>query len=338
VSHQLINVFAATLLGGEVCFGGGGGIGRDAEDLVADLRRCRPTVLFGSPLIFAGVIDEARRTLQRRALGRALWRRLERQAGRTVASGMIVRGREPLLGRLIGRQLRKALGLQEVREIFSGTSPLDAGLHAFLGTLGWFVRNTYGLSESGGAATISAGDRMVPGELGAPVEGVDLEVDWEGQLWLRGPSMMRGYVGGPLLDAGDWLATGDLVGPDRRGALCFHTRASSLVHTGDGLTSLDAIEKTAARTFPGTTAVAVAAGEDSVDLYVFSDDPTPSLSGRAILGAPGLDCVRRAAVVTGSPSPARFEIGPTGKARRWMIERHWQERLVERQERLLPAA
>src|SRR5262249_23164991 len=51
VSHQLINVFAATLLGGEVCFGGGGGIGRDPEDLVADLRRSQPTVLFGSPLL-----------------------------------------------------------------------------------------------------------------------------------------------------------------------------------------------------------------------------------------------------------------------------------------------
>ena len=31
---------------------------------------------------------------------------------------------------------------------------VDANLHAFLGTLGWFVRNTYGLSESGGAASL----------------------------------------------------------------------------------------------------------------------------------------------------------------------------------------
>jgi long-subunit acyl-CoA synthetase (AMP-forming) len=336
VSHQLINVFSATLLGGEVCFGGGGGIGRDAEDLIADLRRSQPTVLFGSPLLFAGVVEEARRALQRGAAGRALWRRLERHAAGTVANGRIVRGREPLLGRLIGRRLRKALGLQHAREIFSGTSPLDAGLHAFLGTLGWFVRNTYGLSESGGAATVSAGDRMVPGELGTPVEGVELEVDWEGQLWLRGPSMMRGYVGGPVLDAGEWLPTGDLVGPDRRGALCFHTRASSLVPTADGLTSLDAIERTATRMFPGTRAVAVAAGDDTVDLYLFCGQEGGLVTPRDILGAPGLECVGRAAVVPGSPSPARFEIGPTGKARRWMIERHWQEFLLGREERLLP--
>jgi long-chain acyl-CoA synthetase len=335
VSHQLINVFAATLLGGEVCFGGGGGVAREAEELVADLKRSRPTVLFGSPLLFAGVVEEAHRALERRAIGRAVWRRLQRHTQRTLERGVIVRGREPLIGRLVGRRLRKALGLRHARAMFSGTAPLDADLHAFLGTLGWFVRNTYGLSESGGAATISARHRMVPGELGAPVDGVDLEVDWDGQLWLRGPSVMRRYLGDPPLGAPDWLATGDLVRPDPHGALCFSTRVSSLVPTAHGVTTLDEIEAAATRLYPGTTSVAVKAGDNSVNLYLFGDHHTLPASARELLGhRPDLACVGRAALVVGAPSPARFEIGPTGKVRRWMIHEHWQGYLEERKERL----
>ena len=205
VSHQLINVFAATLLAGEICFGGGGGIGRDAEDLVADLRRCQPTVMFGSPLLFAEVANEARRTLERHVVGRAIWRRLERETQRSLDHGVIVRERESLLGRLIGRRLRKALGLQHAREMFSGTSPLDPHVHAFLGVVGWFVRNTYGISECGGAATISGPHRMTPGELGVAVDGMELETDGDGQLCVA-RSVEHAGVSGLPADGGRRLA------------------------------------------------------------------------------------------------------------------------------------
>src|SRR3712207_6983284 len=56
----------------------------------------------------------------------------------------------------------------------------SAPLHAWFAALGWFVRNTYGLTECGGAATVSGSERMAPGELGAVVEGMDLRLGVDG--------------------------------------------------------------------------------------------------------------------------------------------------------------
>jgi hypothetical protein len=82
----------------------------------------------------------------------------------------------------------------------------------------------------------------------------------------------------------------------------------------------------------------VAAGEDAVDLYLFNgDDGSGAVSSARIrAGGPDLDCARRAAVVPGSPNPARFEIGPTGKPRGWMIHEHWQDSRQDREARPLP--
>jgi long-chain acyl-CoA synthetase len=333
VSHQLINVFAVTLLGGEVCFGSGGGIGRDPEQLVTDLRESQPTVLFGSPQLFAEVVEEARRTLQRGVLGRVIWRRLEVQTQRSLERGVITRS-PSVTGRIIGRQLRKSLGLRQAHDMFSGTAPLDATLHAFLGAVGWFVRNTYGLSECGGAATVSGPDRMTPGELGGAVEGIDLKTDTSGQLWLRGPSLMKGYLGRSPLTAGDWLPTGDLVQPSSRGTFCFHARMSSLVPIPAGRTTLDEVERAANQVYAGVTAVAVADEDRTVSLFLFTGaDEMHTVQVGPEITAPELECVRRVAIVPDAPSAARHEIGPTGKVRRWVICAHWKHHLRDRAER-----
>ena len=85
---------------------------------------------------------------------------------------------------------------------------------------------TYGMTETGSGCVYS----------GVPLKGVDVRIDAEGQIHLRGPMLLRTYrnVGDPK-DADGWLATGDLgewVERDGTRRLTVHGRRGELINTG----------------------------------------------------------------------------------------------------------
>lgn len=337
ISHQLINIFAATLLAGEVCYGDG------VTTLLDDLAAIRPTVLFGSPLLYGGIRDQLHAKLAGSAVGRLLWRRLQVEMSASLDSGVIVRGGESTLGRIMGRKVARSLGLHlALGDLFSGTSPLDPELHAFFGVIGWYVRNTYGVTECGGAATISGRDRMAVGDLGAPVEGISIRLDSGGQVHLAGPSLMNGYVGAPPLVNGTWFATGDLVTRTAEGALQFTGRITSTVECDGVATTLDAIEKAVEEAHPGFAAVVAPGEAGGYDLLVLRPPedlmrvgdrptlPTATNVARVVAAARGigLGVIAAVGVVDEALSPQRGEIGPTGKIRRWRVHDNWRAALV----------
>jgi O-succinylbenzoic acid--CoA ligase len=82
---------------------------------------------------------------------------------------------------------------------------------------------TYGMTETGSGIAYE----------GLPLEGVDVEVDDQDQIRVRGPMLLRAYRDGTdPRDADGWLATGDLgrIGPD--GRLEVWGRAGDVVVTG----------------------------------------------------------------------------------------------------------
>jgi long-chain acyl-CoA synthetase len=319
ISHHLINVFSATLLGAEVCYGGG------LASLVEDLRAVRPTVVFGSPLLFGEIESEIRSDLGRSRRGRRILARLDARRDRHLEAGEIRRGDVTLLGRLVGRKAARAVGLHRARELMSGTSPLDDHTHAFLAAIGWYVRNTYGLSECGGAATISDRRRMVPGELGRPVEGMRVHQAADGEIVLAGPSLMRGYLGEPERAASDELGTGDLA-VRSLGALRFECRASRLIFAGPERVNLDAVERSTAAVLD-VDAVVIAPGRSGLEVYVVGDRrPTPA-DVLAALPDPLRDLVDGVATASGALVDGAGLIGPTGKVRRWRVQEHWRGQL-----------
>lgn len=85
---------------------------------------------------------------------------------------------------------------------------------------------TYGMTETGSGCVYS----------GVPLKGVDIRIDADGQIHLRGPMLLRTYrnVGDPK-DADGWLATGDLgewVERDGTRRLAVHGRRGELINTG----------------------------------------------------------------------------------------------------------
>jgi long-chain acyl-CoA synthetase len=108
--------------------------------------------------------------------------------------------------------LRERIG-QAFRCLVVGGAALDPVWGRILPPLGIRLECGYGLTEAGPIVSVGYVSECPPGSVGRPLPGVDVRVDDEGGILVRGPNVMRGYHGDveatakTLVDG--WLRTGD---------------------------------------------------------------------------------------------------------------------------------
>jgi acyl-CoA synthetase (AMP-forming)/AMP-acid ligase II len=120
--------------------------------------------------------------------------------------------------------------LSSLRLITSGAAPLGAALAAECGgRLGCRVKQAYGMTEFGGA--------LLPGVQARVIDcasGLDVGPGVPGEMLIRTPAAMRGYLDNPeataaTIDADGWLHTGDVVVADREGWFQIVGRVKELI-------------------------------------------------------------------------------------------------------------
>jgi long-subunit acyl-CoA synthetase (AMP-forming) len=92
------------------------------------------------------------------------------------------------------------------------------GLPAFQG---------YGLTECGSVVAVNRPGADRPGSCGRPLPGVEVTIAEDGEIVVRSPSVMDGYLGSPAKPA-EWR-TGDLGALDADGYLSVRGRKDSLI-------------------------------------------------------------------------------------------------------------
>jgi acyl-CoA synthetase (AMP-forming)/AMP-acid ligase II len=138
--------------------------------------------------------------------------------------------------------------LSKLKTIFSGAAPLGEGLtRACMDRLKCDVRQGYGMTETSPVTHSSPADptQVKFGSIGvcAPntecrivdlSTGDELGANQEGELCIRGPQVMRGYLNQPeatarTIDAEGWLHTGDVGYADTEGHFFIVDRAKELI-------------------------------------------------------------------------------------------------------------
>ena len=110
---------------------------------------------------------------------------------------------------------------------------------------------TYGLTETGSGVVYD----------GPPLDGVEVRIDADGEIHLRGPMLLRAYRDGRDPKAADgWFATGD-IGSWRDGRLVVHGRRGDLIVTGGENVWPEPVERVLGG-HPGVADVAVAGRPD----------------------------------------------------------------------------
>lgn len=131
------------------------------------------------------------------------------------------------------------------------------------------VIRTYGLTEAGSGVAYD----------GIPLDGVEVRVDEAGQLWLRGPMLLRCYRDGfDPKDADGWFPTGDAGTLDGDGRVHVHGRIAEVIVSGGEKVWPGAVED-ALRSHPDVVDVAVVGRDDDewgqrVVAYVVPGDPS----------------------------------------------------------------
>ncbi|HEX3758974.1 MAG TPA: AMP-binding protein [Kofleriaceae bacterium] len=140
------------------------------------------------------------------------------------------------------------LQLPHLRAALVGAAPLSAELAAeFTARTGAMIYQAYGMTEVSGASHLGSLDpaRNKPGSAGGLIghaearvvaidSGADVAPGERGEIWVRGPFMMKGYFEDPAatahtIDRDGWLHTGDIGYVDADGDFWVVDRVKELI-------------------------------------------------------------------------------------------------------------
>lgn len=169
--------------------------------------------------------------------------------------------------------------VSSVVEIFSGAAPLGAETEkAMEARFGARAVQGYGMTELSPISHMTVADHVRHGASGqavpltecrivAPDTQEDLPPGVEGELWIRGPQVMQGYLNNPTataetLTADGWLRTGDLAIIDEDGFMFIRDRLKELIKV-KGFQVAPAEVEAALCTHPGIADAAVIGRPDA---------------------------------------------------------------------------
>lgn len=134
---------------------------------------------------------------------------------------------------------RSRFDLSSLEELDTGTSATPPELVAALKDAfpGTQTRVFYGSTEAGPGTVLLEPDlERKPGSVGLPAAGVEVRLADDGEVLLRSPYLMSGYLDDPVAStaalAGGWYHTGDLGWLDDEGFLSIVGRIRDVIRTG----------------------------------------------------------------------------------------------------------
>ena len=120
-----------------------------------------------------------------------------------------------------------------------GAAPLESSLESFWGRLGFLVIQGYGLTETAPIVTLNHPFSTSKGSVGKAIAGVEIKIEPDGEILVRGDNVTQGYYGAPESSGAafedGWFHTGDVGELDAQGRLFIRGRKKEMIVTPEGL-------------------------------------------------------------------------------------------------------
>ena len=216
------------------------------DKIVENLAVVRPTFMAGPPRIFEKVYAKVIQTAQEEggiryrlftwALG--VGNKVSQARLLGLQPGRALRAQYALADRLVLAKIRALLG-GRIRFLVSGSATLSRDVATWFHAAGLLVLEGYALTETSAGACIVLPAKPSVGLVGPPLVGTEIKIADDGEIFVRGPGVMRGYHNLPeatveVLDPDGWLATGDVGEIDEAGRLRITDRKKDLIKTSGG--------------------------------------------------------------------------------------------------------
>lgn len=214
----------------------------DSKNVGPAMQSFKPSFLLAVPRVFEKVYNSAEQKAEAAGKGN-IFRKAAYTAiaySKALDSGKVPLGlklQHGVFDVLVYKKLRAAMGGQ-VKYAISGGGPLGTRLGHFYRAIGLIVLEGYGLTETTAPAMIGRPDALKIGKVGKLLPGCGIQIAEDGEIWLRGSNVMRGYWRNPTATAeamnGEWFKTGDIGELDDEGFLSITGRKKELLVTAGG--------------------------------------------------------------------------------------------------------
>lgn len=198
------------------------------KTLVDDLKQVKPTILISVPRIFERFHKSVwEKVKQGSEFKKKLFIKALRQQKGTLAY--------KVFDRLVFKKIRAALG-GRFRLTISGGSSLNPKLGKFFDKIGIVILEGYGMTETSPVITVNRQGQVKFGTVGTALPGVEVKIDKDKEILVRGPNIMKGYttLQREVIDAEGWFHTGDLGFMDKDGYLTIIGRKKEMMVLSNG--------------------------------------------------------------------------------------------------------
>jgi long-chain acyl-CoA synthetase len=211
------------------------------DTVMTDMREIGPTYYFAPPRIFENLLtqvlirmDDAgslKRWIFHRAMDLARRCGAEILDGRPVAAGD--RLKYALGNLLVYGPLRNVLGMSRIRVAYTAGAAIGPDLFRFYRSIGINLKQLYGSTETCAYTCLQPTGKVKLDTVGPPAPGMEVKIADNGEVLVRGPTILKEYYKRPdataeSIDADGYLHTGDAGYFDPDGHLKIIDRAKDV--------------------------------------------------------------------------------------------------------------
>ena len=232
-------------------------------------------------------------------------------------SGPLLALQAKVADRLVLSKVRARMG-GRLRFAVSGGAPLAPEIARFFASCGVLILEGYGMTECTTAATLNPPGAPRFGTVGPALPGIELKIDTDGEILIRGETVFGGYYRNPDATAeavtpDGWLRSGDIGTLDDDGYLTITDRKKDIIVTAGGKNVAPQVIENALTTSPYVSNALVVGDNRPYIVALITVDPD-EVKG---LGAPGSPEVR--AAVEQAVAEVNAELGRVEQIKRFTI-------------------
>jgi long-chain acyl-CoA synthetase len=240
VFERMASYYFTLLIGGTIAYA------ENMESVGRNLKEARPTYACAAPRfyekLYAGIMEKASQSppSKQKALERALGAAKEYAKAKLnkLEIGPALWLKYNVAKIFVFHRISEAVG-GRVKFFISGGAPLSKELAEFFFSVGIFIFEGYGLTETSPVVTVNTFRALRFGSVGKPIKGVEVKTVSDGEILVKGPSVMKGYykneeATSESIDADGWLHTGDIGYFDEEGFLYITDRKKDIIITAGG--------------------------------------------------------------------------------------------------------
>ncbi len=212
-----------------------------AETVMNDMREIGPSYYFGPPRTFEGLLTAVSIRMEDAAAPKrwmyAKFMALARRVGADILNGAPVGFGDRLLyaiGNLvIYGPLRNVLGMSRIRVAYTAGAAIGPDLFRFYRSIGVNLKQFYGQTETCAYVCLQQDGKVKLQTVGSAAPGIELKIADNGEVLVRGVSVLKEYYKRPdataeVLDADGYFHTGDAGVLDAEGHLRIIDRAKDV--------------------------------------------------------------------------------------------------------------